>query len=113
MRRRQLENQERTRAKTLAAKKHYCKPCKKPLQSKGALSIHESRSSHIEKVTGVKPQKSGPSARQIKANAVRAAKTHYCPICDYSADLPSTLATHLTGTPHIEKAKAAASSASS
>jgi hypothetical protein len=91
--------------KTRASNKFACATCEIPFASQQALDMHKSRETHIAKFTGIKKSKAYKHPEQKrKADAIKAAKTHYCPVCDASFQSASALTKHKNGRDHIKEA---------
>jgi hypothetical protein len=87
--------------KIRASKKWACKPCNLAFHSKFALDKHKTRAAHLAKVTGSRVYKN-PDQKQ-HADAVKAAKTHHCSVCDASFVSASALQKHENGPKHIQR----------
>lgn len=101
-RRRKNASLKKSDAKIKASGKYRCQPCKLNFKSQFALNKHKLRTSHIDKTTGGRVYKH-LAEKQI-ADAVKAAKTHYCHLCEASFRSPSALEKHNNGPRHMSKA---------
>jgi hypothetical protein len=91
--------------KMRASNKFACATCEISFASQQALDTHKSRETHIANFTGIKKSKACKHPEQkCKADAIKAAKTHYCPVCDASFQSASALTKHKNGRDHIKEA---------
>ena len=108
-RRRKNAQLKKSNDKMRDSKKFACAPCGMAFASQFALNTHKSRDIHIAKVTGVKKSKvyKAPGQKR-RSDQLKAAKTHYCAVCDASFASESALDKHDNGPRHKKKAAAAA-----
>lgn len=97
-------------AKLRASQKYRCSPCNLNLKSQFALNRHKLRASHIQKTTGHRVYKA--PAEKRRGDEVRAAKTHYCRLCNTALQSASALAKHYTTKGHIKRRDSAQSTSS-
>ena len=87
--------------KIRVVRKWACEPCNFAFHCRFALEKHKTRASHKAKVTGSRHYK---HLDQKKHNEdIKAAKTHYCSVCDAAHVSASALATHKNGPKHIKR----------
>jgi hypothetical protein len=92
---------QKSNQKIRASKKWACKPCNLVFHSEFAFNKHKTRAAHLAKVTGSRVYKH-PDQKQ-HADAVKAAKTHHCRVCDASFQSASALLKHENGPKHIQR----------
>jgi len=93
--------------KIRASGKWACKPCNLSFHSKFALNKHKTRASHIAKVSGGRSYKH--PTMKASADAIKAAKTRHCNLCNASLASASALKKHKEGPRHIKKMAEASS----
>ena len=105
------EASKKSRIKAIAEKRFSCSPCGVSFQSQHELNKHYLKSSHISKINGV-GRVYKDTRQKAFADAVRAAKTYYCPICEHASASQLNHDKHLLSQRHQKKAKAAESTPS-
>lgn len=100
MRKRRNTTNRRTTARTVASKRFWCDLCSQGFQSQGALNIHKTRQVHLSKLPGATPKVYKHPGQKRRADAIKAAKTHYCALCDQACESGRALETHIQGRDH-------------
>lgn len=99
----------KSQIKALDTKQFHCSECDMSFRNSTALNIHKATEKHIHRVATGRISKARP--RNERNEAIRAARTYYCELCDIASTGQSALDKHKLTQGHARAVEAAESAA--